>query len=74
MNVDAEMFGDFNYVVTSEGEKIPYCYMCSEDKYNPPANCGYRLVFETDGEYRIIVGPYNMQDDPYCEDYYNIVE
>lgn len=56
-------FGDFNYVVTSEGKEIEYSYMCSNKNDFPPDNCGYRLVYETDDDnYRIIADPYGMND------------
>ena len=70
INEDDSHNGEFNYVVTPEGKKIEYSYMCTHSEHNPPDGQGYKLAYETDTEnYRIIVDPYGMRalNDPCWE-------
>ena len=62
INEEDSHWGDFNYVVTAEGEKIEYSFLCTREGHNPPENCGYRLVYETNEDnYCIVVNPFNIE-------------
>jgi len=64
INDEDSHWGDFNYVVTPEGKKIEYSYLCTREGDAPPKDRNYILAYETNGEdYSIIVDPYNTQLD-----------
>jgi len=64
INEQDSHWGDFNYVITPEGKKIEYSFLCTRNENNPPNDCGYRLAYETNNDdYGIIVDPFNMRAD-----------
>lgn len=64
INEETSYWGDFNYVVTPEGAKIQYSFLCTREGDNPPKNCGYRLAYETNNDnYGIVIDPYHMNAD-----------
>lgn len=54
--------GEFNYLITPDGETIEYSYACQGNQM-PPEGFGYRLVYETDDESTCTfeIDPYGMR-------------